>query len=197
MGFWPANDGLTNPGNSRICKHTGKNINATDGSRTAVTTDFQEGQLVQMDVYNHEGDTDNGIIVGEYTFGQLPPVGVVQALGSDNPNRLVPGSTTNRAGGHMTVCFSGKCKALVRAVSTDITKGLLLTPHATSSSAAGFRWLRQAAPTTVAHMLLTIGNDGAARPCAIALENVTVAETTTASTSKLVDVLMLDWGGLS
>lgn len=192
--MWPANDGLTNPGNTRICKHTGKNINATDGSRTAVTTDLQEGQLVQMDVYNHEGDTDNGVVVAEPTFGQLAPVGALQAFTSDPVNSLVPGSTTNRKGGRIEVCFSGKCKALVRAVSTDITKGLLLTPAATSSTAS--RWLRQAAPTTVAHMLLTIGNDGAGRPNAMALEAVTVAETTTASTSKLSDVLLLNWGGL-
>lgn len=175
---------------TELAKHTAALIHATPGSRTPRTSaTFARGQICQIVPIAHgQGDTENGIIVGDPAAGINTSLAVIDDIGYDKPNSYAEGSTTNRKGGVMPIVKgSGKvCYALVRAVGADIVGGdTLLTPN----SAQGYRELRELAATTVAHLLETVGATGAAKPFAVCLENVTQAETASAAKLVLIEIL--------
>lgn len=188
MSEIPYGNMLPNAPMTEKAKHTAKNINATDGSRTARTAAFARGDICQLDPHNHEDDTDHGIIVADPVAGFNTGLAIVDSLTNDPVNDFAEGSTTDRKGGMLNVVRgSGRVGyAKVRAVTGNIVAGdTLLTPN----SAQGHRELRDAVPTTVAHLLERVGSTGAAAGFAVALENATTTET--ASTYKLIKVQIL------
>lgn len=170
-------------------KHTGKNINATSGSRTARTAKFEPGQLVQIDPQNHEAQT--GLVVADVTAGANTKIGVISELpvGSD-ANSFVAGSTTDRRGGTMEIVMgAGKfCYARVRAVAADIVPGTYLQP----GNATGYRCLRDSASTAITNVLSRVVTGGAGRSFAVSHGSATIAETTTAGADKLILIEIID-----
>lgn len=172
--------------------HTGYDINATDGSRTAITAAkaIVVGQVVQWDSNNHEGVTEHPV-VGEHTSGAKGMFAIVESLTGDPVNSLRPGSASALKGGIINVTTKGECLALVKA-SSNLAAGDLVSPW---SSGTGFnpKWLINNASTTVAHLKTRTGADGANQPFAEMLEACTTAETSGGAVLKRVRIITPEW----
>jgi len=181
---------LSGPPMTELAKHTAKNMHVTDGSRTAQTGLFAQGQICQIDVQNHEDDTENGLIVANPTVAFNTELAVIGGLGSDKPNNFAEGSTTNRKGGVIPIVRGSKriCYALVKAVGSDIVAGVtMLVPN--SAATRAYTELRNAATSAYADQIPLVAASGACRPFAVCLEIVTTAETS--SVAKLVKIQLL------
>lgn len=176
---------LPNAPQTESAKHTGKNL-----SGTARTAAFKVGQLVQVENDAALADAANGLVVADVTAGANTEIAVIDSfpIGGD-VNKFVEGSTTERRPCILNVVRGRgrRCKAMVRAVGSDIAEGTPLQP----SNATSYVSLRNSASTTVTNVLSRVVTGGAGKSFAIALEAATVAETTTAGADKLIMIEIL------
>lgn len=142
---------------------TGKDINATDGSRNVDNSDLLVGDVLQFDPYNFESKGRN-YSVGRPTSGILTGICVVSNLNRD-VNTITNTGTGQRQGGTVKVVTqSRRVTAKVRiAATTNQAAGALLAVDTTG------RRLVVCTASTVAHLLA--GNAGAnSRPVGVLLQ---------------------------
>lgn len=157
---------------------TGKNLHATDGSRTIFNADLLEGHVLQEDPHHHEQSDaslkQRGMIYGTPTAGFKTGFGVVVGVPGMGINDLVEGSATQRKGGGVPLAVKG---IVLARVNGACTAGV--TELAPGTNAV----LVPTSPTTVAHMLTRVGNT--ARPFAVAMQD-------NASGAALIEVEIID-----
>jgi len=143
--------GLQTP---RDAYYTGKDINATAGSRNTISADLKVGDIVQLDIYDHDG-YGLGRAVAKPTAAQVGQLFVVTAV-PDGSKR----------GGPISVTPNGIVMARGNATTNAITVGALLSPYT-----GNLFHLEVSAGTTVAHMKARVsGTINEVKPCAVAME---------------------------
>jgi hypothetical protein len=130
--------------------YTGKDINSTDGSRTAYAVDLIPDTVVQEDKYNFEGNGPQAT-VGRPTAGILEACYLVTRV-----------PDASKRGGWIDVVPIICGEQVV--VNGAVTNGAYLQiKSGTTKFEAG-------TPTTVAHLLAPVGATNAARPFFVAQE---------------------------
>ncbi len=130
--------------------YTGKDINSTDGSRTAYAVDLIPGMVVQEDKYNFEGNGPQAT-VARPTSGVLEACYIVSRV-----------PATSVRGGWIDVVPVVCAEEVV--VNGAVTNGVHL------QILSGTAKFQAGAGTTVAHLLALVGANNAARPLFVAQE---------------------------
>ncbi len=122
--------GQPNPHQSEYF-YTGKNINATSGSRTTNTTDLQVGDVLALDPFGH--DKGRGYDLANPTTGYLSqPLFVVAEIGYD-----ATGNRATRSGTIKAIPLrSGLCDAIQVNTKANMTGGTTILGAADQASAS-------------------------------------------------------------
>lgn len=129
---------------------TAKDINATSGSRNAFAVNIAVGMVLQEDPHRHEG---LGLTLAQPTSVIKTGLWVVTELVTAT-GQTAGWIWARRAHGRQACLINGATTAGVTQMQVNAATGRLIA----------------AAPTTVAHLLVSVGAQNAAAPCGVAMQ---------------------------